>query len=81
MREILLMLFLFSIIYSKTFLIKTKFDPVPVEIEEDPKAKSYHGQDDTEPKILRLLKKFNRKCKGQNAASKSKFCRKWKRKW
>ena len=79
MREILLIPFLFSLIYSKTFLIKTKLDPT--EKEEEPKAKSYHGQDYSGSKILRLSKEFNRKCKGQTAASKSKFCRKWKKKW
>ena len=79
MREVLLIPFLFSIIYSKTFLIRTELDPT--EIEEDPKPKSYHGEVYSESKILRLLKKFNRKCKGQTTASNSKFCRKWKRKW
>ena len=79
MKEILLILFMFSMIYSKTFLIKTLEDPV--EIEEDQKVKYNQGLDSSQPKRLRLLKKFNKKCKGKSAASKSKFCRKLNRKW
>ena len=68
MREILLVLFLLSIIYSKTFLIKTK---------EDPEAKEINGLDYRQ----KPLKKFIEKCKGKTDASKSKFCRKWVKKW
>ena len=68
MREILLVLFLLSIIYSKTFLIKTK---------EDPEAKEINGLDYRQ----KPLKKFIEKCKGQAGASQSKFCRKWVKKW
>ena len=68
MREILLVLFLLSIIYSKTFLIKTK---------EDTEAKKNDGLDYRQKPLI----KFIEKCKGQTDASKSKFCQKWVKKW
>ena len=72
MREILLILFLFSIIYSKTFLIERK---------EGPEAWNNHGLDFSQPKRQIPLKKFNKECKWQTAASKSKFCQRWIKKW
>ena len=70
MREILLMLFLLSIIYSKTFLIKTK---------EDSEGKKNTGLDYRQNPLKKLIEK----CTGQMGQYifKSKFCRKWAKKW
>ena len=74
MREILLVLFLLSIIYSKTFLIKTK---------EDPEGNKNTGLDYRQNPLREFIEmiKFNKKCKWRAGASESKFCRKWFRKW
>ena len=72
MRKIVVLLFLFSMVTSKSFLIETK---------EDPKADESHDLDYSLPKKQRVLKKYNKKCKDQFTASKSGFCQKWIIKW